>query len=67
MDTTDSSRPNPLPPEEGDAPVSPAPPPRRQSRLSPILWIALAAALVFRIVTALMDRGIPEGPGLVHW
>ncbi len=68
MDTTDSSDPSPLPPAAGDASVSPAAPPRSQSRLSPVLWIALAAALVFRIVTALMDRGTPEGgPGLVRW
>ena len=67
MDTTDISHPVPLPPEEGAPSVSPAVPPRPQSRLSPILWIVLAAALVFRIVTALMDRGTSEGPGLVAW
>jgi thiol-disulfide isomerase/thioredoxin len=54
MDTTESG--------------SAAAPPRSQSRLSPILWTALAAAIVFRIVTAVMDRpGGEGGPGLVHW
>lgn len=48
-------------------PVSPEAPPRSQSRVSPILFGALAAALVFRIVTAVMDRGRAEGPGLVAW
>ena len=44
------------------------PPPRSQSRLSPVLlWILLAVAL-FRIVTGVMDRGQSgEGSGLVRW
>ncbi len=47
---------------------APAPPPRSQSRLSPaLLWI-LAAAVLFRIVTAVADRGGGEaGAGLVRW
>ena len=67
MDTTESPRPDPLPTGEGGHPVSPDAPPRPQSRLSPILWIVLAAVHAFRIVTALMDRGASEGPGLVAW
>ncbi len=43
------------------------PPPRSQSRLSPVLlWVLLAVAL-FRIVTAVMDRGRPAEGGLVRW
>jgi thiol-disulfide isomerase/thioredoxin len=41
--------------------------PRSQSQVSPILVWALAAALVFRIVTAVMDRGGTDGTGLVRW
>ena len=67
MDTTESPQPEPLPPGGGGPRVSSEAPPRSQSRISPILWAALAAALVFRIVTALMDRGNAEGPGLVRW
>ena len=67
MDTTDSPHPVPLPPGEGGPRVSPEAAPRSQSRISPLLWGALAAALVFRIVTALMGRGNADGPGLVHW
>lgn len=47
--------------------VSPAAPPRSQSRVSPVLWGALALALAFRIVTAFLDRGAESGPGLVAW
>src|SRR4029453_15327009 len=40
---------------------------RSQSALSPILlWILLAAVLL-RIVTAVMDRAGKDGPGLVQW
>jgi len=67
MDTTESAHTDAPPTAEGSPPLPPAKAPRSQSRLSPVLWIALAAALVFRIVTALMDRGTSEGPGLVHW
>lgn len=43
------------------------PPPRSQSRLSPILlWVLLAAAL-FRVVTAVMDRGDKGEAGRVRW
>jgi len=39
-----------------------------QSRLSPLLFWVLAAAAVFRIVTAVVDRGEQEtGGGLVSW
>jgi thiol:disulfide interchange protein len=45
-----------------------APFPRSQSRLSPVLFWALLAAVVLRIVTGVMDRGGPDGGvGLVHW
>ena len=67
MDTTDSPHPGPLPPGEGGPRIAPEPPPRSQSRISPLLWGALAAAVVFRIVTALMSRGGGDGPGLVAW
>jgi thiol:disulfide interchange protein len=40
---------------------------RSQSRVSPILLWTLLAALVFRIVTAVMDRGGTDGTGLVRW
>ncbi len=42
-------------------------PPRSQSKLSPVLLWVLLAALVFRVVTAVMDRGGPEGTGLIRW
>ncbi len=39
-----------------------------QSRLSPVLAWALAAAVLLRIVTAVMDRGVAEsGGGLIRW
>ncbi len=46
-----------------------APPlPQSQSRLSPVLFWALLAAVLLRIVTGVMDRGSPDGGvGLVHW
>lgn len=41
---------------------------RPQSRLSPVLFWALAAAVLLRIVTAVMDRsGKETGGGLVRW
>jgi thiol:disulfide interchange protein len=41
---------------------------RSQSRLSPVLLWVLAAAVLLRIVTAVMDRGGKEpGAGLVEW
>lgn len=43
-----------------------APFPRSQSRLSPVLFWALLAALVLRVVTGVMDRGA-DAVGLVHW
>lgn len=47
---------------------APGPGPNSQSRLSPILLWVLAAAIVFRIVTAVMDRGEKDaGGGLVSW
>lgn len=48
--------------------IAPAPPRQSQSRLSPVLFWALIAAVVFRIVTGVMDRHGPEGDvGLVRW
>lgn len=41
--------------------------PRSQSRLSPVLYWALLAALVLRVVTGVMGRGAEGGVGLVHW
>ena len=41
--------------------------PRSQSRLSPILFWAVIAALVLRVVTGVMDRGSDGGVGLVRW
>lgn len=50
-----------------DAPAA-APPPQSQSRLSPVLLWVLVAAVLFRIVTAVMDRGAArEAVGLVQW
>jgi len=40
---------------------------RSQSALSPVLLWILLAALVLRIVTAVMDRAGKDGPGLVQW
>lgn len=51
-----------------DASSSAAPPPRSQSRLSPVLLWVLVAAVVFRLVTAVVHRpDAAEGPGLVRW
>ena len=64
MDRTDADALGP-PPAAADAPG-----PTSQSRLSPVLLWVLLAALVFRVVTAVMDRGGPagaDGAGLVAW
>ena len=51
-----------------DAVASPVPAGQSQSRLSPILLWVLIAAVLFRIVTAVMNRDNLEDPvGLVHW
>ncbi len=45
-----------------------APIPQSQSRLSPVLLWVLLAAVLLRIVTAVMDRAPKEGgTGLVQW
>jgi thiol:disulfide interchange protein len=44
-----------------------APRPRSQSRISPVLLWVLAAALLFRLVTAVMDRSGNEGGGRIRW
>ncbi len=46
---------------------SPRPPPRSQSRLSGVLLWILLAAVLFRVVTGVMDRGRTEEGGLVRW
>lgn len=43
-----------------------SPPPHSQSRLSPVLLWVLLAAVLFRIVTGVMDRGESES-GLIRW
>jgi thiol:disulfide interchange protein len=51
-----------------DAPPPPPPQSQSQSRLSPVLLWVLLAAVLFRVVTAVMSRGgSEEGPGLVRW
>ncbi|MFY9549829.1 MAG: thioredoxin family protein [Thermoanaerobaculia bacterium] len=47
--------------------AAPVPPPRSQSRLSSILLLALLAAVLFRAVTAVMDRAEKDKGGLVQW
>lgn len=48
--------------------ASAAPAFQSQSRLSPVLLWVLIAAVVFRVVTAVMDRGGDDaGEGLVGW
>jgi thiol:disulfide interchange protein len=47
--------------EAASAPAQP------QSRLSPVLLWVLLAAVLFRIVTAVMDRPKEGGAGLVQW
>ncbi|HKD16961.1 MAG TPA: thioredoxin family protein [Thermoanaerobaculia bacterium] len=61
MDRTDSTA-------ASSAPAGPAVPAGSQSRLSPaILWI-VAAAVLFRILTSVMDRPAGDGgAGLVRW
>ena len=50
------------------APAVPSTPGQSQSRLSPVLLWVLIAAVLFRIVTAVMNRGRLEDPiGLVRW
>src|SRR5262245_66390485 len=44
-----------------------APPPRSQSRISPVLLWLLAAALLFRLVTSVMDRSGKDGAGVIRW
>jgi len=58
-----------VPAPESFSPASPLPatPPRSQSRLSPVLLWVLVAAVLFRIVTAVVNRGPADGPGLVVW
>jgi len=64
MDRTDAS----LPPQPPQPPPAAAPPPRSQTRLSPILLAVVLAVLVFRLVSAVMDRPAgADGPGLVRW
>ena len=46
--------------------TDPLPPPRSQSRISPVLFWVLVAAVLFRVVTAVMNRAPSEG-GLVRW
>jgi thiol:disulfide interchange protein len=46
--------------------TDPVPAPESQSRLSPVLFWMLLAAVLFRVVTAVMDRKPAEG-GLVRW
>ena len=40
---------------------------RSQSRVPPVLFGALLAALVLRIVAGVLNRGAGEGVGLVRW
>lgn len=44
-----------------------APVARPQSRLSPVLFWILLAAVVFRVVSAVMDRAGADAVGLVRW
>jgi thiol:disulfide interchange protein len=46
--------------------TDPLPPPQSQSRISPVLFWVLLAAVLFRVVTAVMDRK-PTESGLVKW
>lgn len=41
--------------------------PRSQSQVSPVLFWALLAALVLRIVTGVLDRSAGDAVGLVRW
>ncbi len=40
---------------------------RSQSRVSPVFFWAVLAALILRVVTGVMDRGAGDGVGLVRW
>lgn len=44
-----------------------AAPPRSQSALSPVLLWVLLAAVVLRVVTAVMDRKDGDASGLIRW
>ena len=60
MDRTDSPA----------APATPVTPAGSQSRLSPVLLWVLAAAVLFRVLTSVMDKPPGEGDGhtsLVRW
>jgi thiol-disulfide isomerase/thioredoxin len=52
-----------------ETPAAETPRPLSQSRVSSVLLFALAAAVVFRIATAVFDRGSLEGGGggMVRW
>lgn len=43
------------------------PPPRSQSSLPSVLWWSLLAVVLFRVVTAVMDRGDAGSEGLIQW
>jgi thiol-disulfide isomerase/thioredoxin len=47
--------------------AAPTAPPRSQSAVSPVLLWVLLAALVFRVVTAVMDRGEAATGGRIRW
>ncbi len=47
--------------------IEAAAPQQSQSRLSPILFWVLLAAVVLRVVTAVMDRGGTDGTGRIRW
>lgn len=62
MDRTDAE------PPSGPGPPSPGAGGGSQSRLSPILFWVLLAAVLFRLVTTVTDKDRKEtGPGLVRW
>jgi thiol:disulfide interchange protein len=69
MDMTDATDSDVLPasPHSTPAPVAhPMPRPTSQSKLSVALLLFVIAAAIFRIVTAVLDRG-ESGGGLVRW
>ncbi len=41
--------------------------PRSQSRVSPVFFWAVLAALILRVVTGVIDRGAADAVGLVRW
>ena len=49
------------------APNASIAPPRSQSAVSPVLLWVLLAAVVFRVVTGVMDRGESGGGGRIRW